>query len=70
MLVAFLIFFWAVSRFGAGLGAMVSYLAPIAALALAFIVLGERPLPLQLVGAVVIVLGVHLAARPAAVGST
>lgn len=68
--VAFLIFFWAVSRFGAGLGAMVSYLAPIAALILAFLVLGERPLPLQLLGALVIVLGVRLAARPEAVGST
>jgi drug/metabolite transporter (DMT)-like permease len=65
--VAFLIFFWAVSRFGAGLAAMVSYLTPIAALTLAFVVLGERPLPLQIVGAVVIVLGVRLAARPAAV---
>jgi O-acetylserine/cysteine efflux transporter len=63
--VAFLIFFWAVRRFGAGLAAMVSYLVPIAALTLAFVVLGERPLPLQLVGALVIVLGVRLAARPA-----
>jgi len=63
--VAFLLFFWAVRRFGAGLAAMVSYLVPIAALILAFVVLGERPLPLQLVGAVVIVLGVRLAARPA-----
>jgi drug/metabolite transporter (DMT)-like permease len=61
--VAFLIFFWAVHRFGAGLGAMVSYLVPIAALILAFVVLGERPLPLQLVGAIVIVAGVRLAAR-------
>jgi drug/metabolite transporter (DMT)-like permease len=61
--VAFLIFFWAVGRFGAGLGAMVSYLVPIAALILAFVVLGERPLPLQLVGAIVIVAGVRLAAR-------
>jgi drug/metabolite transporter (DMT)-like permease len=65
--VAFLIFFWAVHRFGAGLGAMISYIAPIAALILAFLVLGERPLPLQLVGALVIVLGVRLAARPAAI---
>jgi drug/metabolite transporter (DMT)-like permease len=63
--VAFLIFFWAVSRFGPGLAAMVSYLVPIAALTLAFVVLGERPLPLQVVGAIVIVLGVRLAARPA-----
>jgi drug/metabolite transporter (DMT)-like permease len=60
--VGFLIFFWAVSRFGAGLGAMISYLGPVAALILAFVVLGERPLPLQLVGAGVIVVGVRLAA--------
>ena len=64
---AFSIFFWAVSRFGAGLGAMISYIVPIAGLILAFLVLGERPLPLQLLGALVIVLGVRLAARPAAV---
>lgn len=63
--VAFLIFFWAVSRFGAGLGAMVTYLALVAGLILAFLVLGERPLPLQLVGALVILLGVRLAMRPA-----
>ena len=68
--VAFLIFFWAVHRFGAGLGAMISYIVPVAGLVLAFLVLGERPLPLQVVGAVVIVLGVRLAARPAALGST
>ena len=61
--VAFLIFFWAVRRFGAGLAAMVSYLAPVAALILAFVILGERPLPLQLVGAIVIVIGVRLATR-------
>lgn len=60
--VAFLIFFWAVRRFGAGLAAMISYLAPISALILAFAVLGERALPLQLVGAAVILLGVRLAA--------
>lgn len=58
--VAILIFFWAVRRFGAGLGAMISYLVPVAALALAFIVLGERPLPLQLAGAALIVAGVRL----------
>lgn len=66
--VAFLIFFWAVRRFGAGLGAMVSYLTPVAGLILAFLVLGERPFPIQLAGAVVIVIGARLAAarpRPA-----
>jgi len=36
-------------------------------LILAFEVLGERPLPLQLVGALIIVLGVRLAARPPAI---
>ena len=65
--VAFLIFFWAVHRFGAGLGAMISYIVPIAGLILASVVLAERPLPVQIVGALVIVLGVRLAARPAAV---
>lgn len=63
--VAFLIFFWAVRRFGAGLAAMISYLAPVAALILAYAVLGERPLPLQLLGAAVILLGVRLAATQA-----
>jgi drug/metabolite transporter (DMT)-like permease len=70
--VAFLIFFWAVGRFGPSRGALISYVAPVAALVLAFIVLGERPLPLQLVGAVVILAGVRLVARgrPAAVPTT
>lgn len=63
--VAFLIFFWAVRRFGAGLAAMISYLAPVAALILAYAVLGERPLPLQLLGAAVILFGVRLAASQA-----
>lgn len=67
--VAILIFFWAVGRFGAGLGAMISYLVPVAALALAFVVLGERPLPLQLLGAAVIVLGVRFATSRAAPGT-
>lgn len=60
--VAFGIFFWAVRRFGAGPGALISYLVPVAALVLAFLVLGERPLPLQLVGAAVVLSGVRLAA--------
>jgi len=56
-----------VQRFGASLAAMVSYLTPVSSLILAFVILAERPLPLQLVGGVVIVLGVRLAARrPAA----
>ena len=64
--IAFPLFFWAVRRFGAGLGALVSYLVPPAALVLAFVVLGERPLPLQIVGAATILIGVRLAASRAA----
>jgi drug/metabolite transporter (DMT)-like permease len=69
--VAFLIFFWAVRRFGASRGALISYLAPVAGLLIAFVVLGERPFPLQLVGAVVILAGVRLITRktPAAAPS-
>jgi drug/metabolite transporter (DMT)-like permease len=61
--VAYVLFFWAVHRFGPSLAAMVSYLVPVATLVLAYFVLAERPLPLQLVGAAVIVIGVRLAAR-------
>jgi drug/metabolite transporter (DMT)-like permease len=63
--VAFLIFFWAVSRFGAGLAALISYLAPVGGVVLAIVVLGDRPHPVQLVGAAVILVGVRLAARRA-----
>ena len=61
--VAYLLFLWAVHRFGAGLAAMVTYLTPVGTLVLAFLILSERPLPLQLVGGAVIVIGVRLAAR-------
>jgi drug/metabolite transporter (DMT)-like permease len=61
--VAFVLFFWAVHRFGASLAAMVSYLTPVSSLILAFFILAERPLPLQLAGGAVIVLGVRIAAR-------
>ena len=65
--VAFVLFFWAVHRFGASLAAMVAYLTPVSSLILAFVFLAERPLPLQLAGGAVIVLGVRIAARrPAA----
>jgi drug/metabolite transporter (DMT)-like permease len=60
--VAFVLFFWAVRHFGAGLAAMVTYFTPIAALALAFVILAERPLWLQLVGGAVVVIGVRVAA--------
>jgi len=63
--VAYVLFLWAVKRFGASLAAMVSYLTPIATLLLAYIILAERPLLVQLVGGAVIVIGVRLAARRA-----
>lgn len=69
--VAFLIFFWAVSRFGPSRGALISYLAPVAGLLIAFIVLGEQPAPPQLVGAVVILAGVRLlAGKPTTAATT
>lgn len=69
--VAFLIFFWAVRRFGASRGALISYLAPVAGLLMTFVVLGERPFPVQLAGAVVILVGVRLVTRrPASAPST
>ena len=63
--VAFVLFFWAVRRFGPSLAALVAYLTPVSTLVLAFFILGERPLPLQLAGGVVVVLGVRVAARRA-----
>jgi drug/metabolite transporter (DMT)-like permease len=67
--VAFLIFFWAVSRFGPSRGALISYLAPVAGLLIAFAVLGEQPAPVQLVGALIILAGVRLlATKPATAG--
>ena len=59
---AFVLFLWAVHQFGASLAAMVTYLTPIATLVLAFIILAERPVWLQLVGGAVVVIGVRVAA--------
>ena len=67
-IVGFVLFYWAVRRFGAGIGAMSSYMVPVAAVTLAFFFLGERPHPAQLVGAAVILAGVRIATlrvRPA-----
>ncbi len=61
--VAFVLFFWAVHRFGPSLAAMVAYLTPVSTLVLAFFILAERPLPLQLAGGLVVVIGVRVAAR-------
>lgn len=63
--VAFVLFFWAVRRFGPSLAALVTYLTPVSTLVLAFFILGERPLPLQIAGGVVVILGVRVAARRA-----
>ena len=60
---SFVLFFWAVGRYGASLASLTSYLVPLGTLALAIIVLGERPAPLQWVGGAVILVGVRLAAR-------
>jgi O-acetylserine/cysteine efflux transporter len=60
-IVGFVLFYWAVRRFGAGIGAMSSYMVPVAALLLAFVFLGERPDPLQLLGGAVILSGVRVA---------
>jgi drug/metabolite transporter (DMT)-like permease len=57
------LFFWAVHRFGPSLAAMVSYLVPVATLVLAFLVLGDRPSAVQLVGAAIILIGVRFVAR-------
>lgn len=60
-IVGFVLFYWAVRRFGAGVGSMSSYMVPVAAVLLAFFVLGERPQPLQLIGGAVILAGVRVA---------
>lgn len=64
-IVGFVLFYWAIRQFGAGLGAMVTYLVPIATLILAALILGERPQPLQLAGGAVILVGLRIATRRA-----
>jgi drug/metabolite transporter (DMT)-like permease len=58
--VAFALYLWAVRKFGPGLGSLVGYLVPLAGVSLSFLVLGERPHPLQLVGGAVILAGVRV----------
>jgi len=68
--IGFVLFYWAVQRFGAGLASMVSYLVPVFTLIGAAIFLGERPTAVQLVGGAVILAGVRVAtwhARPTAI---
>jgi drug/metabolite transporter (DMT)-like permease len=59
--IGFVLFYWAVRRFGAGLASMVSYLVPIFALIQAVTILGERPSPLEIVGGAIILVGVRVA---------
>lgn len=59
--IAFVLYYWAVRRFGAGTGALVTYFVPVAGVVLAFLILSERPHPLQLVGGAVILAGVRIA---------
>jgi drug/metabolite transporter (DMT)-like permease len=59
--VGFVLFYWAIRRFGAGMASMVSYLVPIFALAQAIVILGEQPAPLEVVGGIVILAGVRVA---------
>jgi drug/metabolite transporter (DMT)-like permease len=58
---SFILFYWLVTRVGAGVAAMSSYFVPVLTLALAVVLLGDRPQPLQLVGGLVILAGVRLA---------
>ena len=60
---AFVLFFWAVRRFGPALAAMVAYLTPVTTLVLAFVILNERPEPIQLIGGAAIIVGVRVASR-------
>ena len=60
-IVGFVLFYYAVRRFGAGLASMVSYLVPVFALVQAVVVLNERPTALEVVGGAIILLGVRLA---------
>ena len=58
---SFILFYWVVRRVGAGVAAMTSYLVPVLTLAMAVVVLGDRPEPLQLLGGLVILAGVRVA---------
>lgn len=60
-IIGFVLFYWAVRRFGAGMASMVSYLVPIFALIQAVTILGEHPEPLEIVGGAIILVGVRVA---------
>ncbi len=58
--VAFLLYFAIIGRWGATRATLITYVMPVVAIVLGFIVLGERLLPLELGGAVFIIGGVIL----------
>ena len=58
--VAYLLFFRLIERWGATRTTLVTYVIPLVAIALGFVVLGERLRPLELMGAVLIIGGVVL----------
>jgi drug/metabolite transporter (DMT)-like permease len=59
--IGFVLFYWAVQRYGAGMASLMSYLVPVFALVQAFFLLNERVTPLEVAGGAVILLGVRLA---------
>ncbi len=58
--VAYLLFFRIIERWGATRTTLVTYVIPVVAIALGFVVLGERLRPLELAGAALIIAGVVL----------
>lgn len=58
---SFTLFYWVVRRVGAGIASLSSYLVPFLTLAMAVVLLGDRPEALQLLGGLVILAGVRLA---------
>jgi drug/metabolite transporter (DMT)-like permease len=58
---SFVLFYWIVTRVGAGVASLSSYFVPVITLAMAIAFLGDRPEPLQLVGGLVILAGVRVA---------
>jgi len=60
-IVGFVLFYYAVRRFGAGLASMVSYLVPVFALVQASLFLNERITVVEVAGGAIILVGVRLA---------
>lgn len=60
-ILGFVLFYWAVRRFGAGLASMVSYLVPVFALIQAVLLLGEQVTLVQVAGGAIILAGVRVA---------